>query len=447
MFIENDAIKKKFRDRGNDKNALSTDYEELDFKAKAEDEVIKVAKCTYANDFKGQSTFYFCQCSVEEFYPICEACAEKCHKHHNPTLKLQGIYTCMCGKGNHHIHKENERRYNEKKLKTMNQCFFSKFMDITPHRGYFKYEGKIICSVCVQYCCNKSFSDPEIHLSDEIQPYCNCEKHYEVNVINLNLELLSKPKFHLNLQNFNYNILAKITTTKHMYIDYLITKISEYQAAPSHKNSKNFFSNFINFKILELFSAFASRWENKFFHVKNYFQPFSNEILFKMMSLDEPVSILTENEAPDFATAKFYFAEFIFNYIIRTYQLKYNNLWNIRTIVNMNLFQRFIYLKELKNYFKFDYYNNGNMNSSDSKFEEMSVTFVELYDNILKINENFEFSSQIFSYIFPTFNRIFKYLIKYNHISNELKAKYFELVLDTLSLGSENDDRKKIFYN
>ena len=442
MFIENDIMKKKLKEKTNDKNILSTDDEELDFKAKAEDEVIKVPKCTYANDFKGLSTFYFCQCSVEEFYPICEACAEKCHKHHNPTLKLQGTYTCMCGKGNHHIHKENERRYNEKKLKTMNQCFFSKFMDITPHRGYYKHEGKIICSVCVQYCYNKNFTDSDIQTSDEIQPYCNCEKHYEVNVINLNLELISKPKFNLNLQNFNYNILAKINTTKQMYIDYLITKISEYQAAPSHKNSKNFFGNFINFKILELFSAFASRWENKFFHVKNYLQPFSNEILFKMMSLDEPISILTESEAPDFATAKFYFAEFIFNYIIRTYQLKFNNLWNIRTIVNMNLFQRFIYLKEIKSFFKFDYYNNGNMNSSESKFEEMSITFVDLYENILKINENFEFSSQIFSYIFPTFNRIFKYLIKYNIISNELKAKYFELVLDTLSLGNQNDDRK-----
>lgn len=435
-------------EKNNGSNNQDNDDDDLDFKAKSESEVIKVPKCTYANDSKAASIFYLCQCSSEDFYPICQACAEKCHVKHNPALRLEGSYTCLCGKHNHVITKENERRLSEKKIKLQNQCFFSKFMEITPNKGFYQHKRNIYCPVCVEYCLNKSFKDKDLTPVDEESSTCQCEKHYEINVINLNVDLISKPKFHTNLQNFNFNILSKITFSKQMYIDYLVTKIAEYQNNPTHENSKNFFSNFINFKILELFSSFAVRWENKFFHVKNFFVSTPPETLIKLMSFHEPLSMLNQEDIPAFSISKFYFAEYLFNYIVRTNLLKYNNLLNIRTILNMNLYQRFIYIQEIKNYFKFNYFDNDNTLSNEGLFYDLSSAILDLYDTIIKANETFEFMDRILGYVFPTFNRIFKYLIKYNIINDELKSKYFELVLDTINLANEKEEpyHGSVFY-
>ena len=197
------------------------------------------------------------------------------------------------------------------------------------------------------------------------------------------MDLKSKPKFTNHLQNINFNILNKIPVSKQMYIDYISSKINEYSHNQSSENSKNFFSNFINFKILELFSCFAGLWTNKFFHLKNYFgSNITNEALIKLMSFSEPISMLNENDAADFTTAKFYFAEYVFNYIVKTFQLKYNNLWNIRTILNMNLYQRYIYLFQIKNFFKFNYFDNESLLSLEGVFYDLANTIIELYDNI-----------------------------------------------------------------
>ena len=88
---------------------------ELLFKVRSKDEVIKVDNCSFINDIKKISTFYFCSCSKEEFYPICEACAKQCHQAHNPTQTIQGIYICKCGESNHQITEENENIFKERK--------------------------------------------------------------------------------------------------------------------------------------------------------------------------------------------------------------------------------------------------------------------------------------------------------------------------------------------
>ena len=67
---------------------------------------------------------------------------------HNPALRLDGIYTCMCGKGNHVNSCENERRLRDKRIKLQNQCFYNKFMDVTPNRGYFDLNGVVLCTMC-----------------------------------------------------------------------------------------------------------------------------------------------------------------------------------------------------------------------------------------------------------------------------------------------------------
>ena len=64
---------------------------ELFFNVPSKEEMIKVENCFFLNDIKKISTFYFCSCSKEEFYPICEPCAKQCHKRHNPTQTIKGM--------------------------------------------------------------------------------------------------------------------------------------------------------------------------------------------------------------------------------------------------------------------------------------------------------------------------------------------------------------------
>jgi hypothetical protein len=104
----------------------------LSFKVPSKEEVIKVDNCSFINEVKKISTFYFCSCSKEEFYPICEACAKQCHKAHNPTQTIQGIYICKCGECNHLITNENENIFKERKKTHGRLCFYTKLMEVIP---------------------------------------------------------------------------------------------------------------------------------------------------------------------------------------------------------------------------------------------------------------------------------------------------------------------------
>jgi len=410
---------------------------DLKFMAKSEFEVIKVPKCNYANDVKESSTYYLCQCSKEDFHTICEGCAKKCHNHHGPSLKLEGAYTCFCGKKNHIISNENEKTFENKKLNAQNQCFFTKFMEITPNRGMFRYQNTRICSICLDCCYGLKPNNYDIEpLLEENNFTCKCNKHYELNVINLNVDLMSKPKFHFHLQNFNFNIISKIPESKQRYLDFLIKEIKNYTSNDNDENNRAFFTNFVNYKILELFSFFAQRWENKFFHVKNYLQEYEPSQIIDLLKIKEWNKITSDNAA-NFVNSKFYFAEYLFNYFVRTYLLKYNNLLNIRTILNMNLYQRVIYLQKINEFRKFDYFKEDKSNREFSNIQTLSDTIFQVYDEILKINEASDLKETILTYVFPNFNRIFKYLIKYNIVNDTQKSKYFELVLETINIAND----------
>ena len=417
----------------------------LTFKTRSEKEVIKVQNCTFANDVKAISTFYFCSCSKEDFYPICEACAKICHAEHNPSLNIRGIYICKCGEYNHEITENNLRTFQERKNKKSNFCFYRKFMNICPNEGFYEYDNKTFCAVCMDYCIDLSDNEKK-NLDDYKIPYkqtlvCQCPKHFEPNVVNLNLDFNSKPKFHLHFQNINFNILSKIPFTRDKYLNYLYQKIKEYMecsTARQKRESQKFFSDFITYKILECFSIFAQRWENKFFHIYDFFKDFDKNKLVQLLSLNENVADINEAIRGDFFNAKFYFAELLFNYFIRTYLLKYNNLWNIRTIINMNLFQRYLYQYNIKNFFKFHCNEENAFN--ESLINNLIYAILELYDAILKFTDSDNagnLSDLLYSYYFPTFTRIFKYMIKSHLLSHEQLSKYFELVFDSVKMWNE----------
>ena len=54
---------------------------------------------------------------------------------------------------------------------------------------------------------------------------CLCEKHFEQNLVNLNLDFASKPKFNLCFENINFNVLSKIPLTKEKYISSYVVEI------------------------------------------------------------------------------------------------------------------------------------------------------------------------------------------------------------------------------
>ena len=161
-----------------------------DFIAKTEEEVIRVPNCTYANDSSKQAKYYLCPWSsgTKGFEPICEACAKFCHKNHHPTLEVPGINICSCGLSNHMITQEMENTAKEKILasQTQAQCFYSKFFEHTPNRGYFKYENVTYCAVCVEYCLNLKFDDSNLSNCDYGRNVCYCPYYHEINVIKLN---------------------------------------------------------------------------------------------------------------------------------------------------------------------------------------------------------------------------------------------------------------------
>ena len=338
-----DDIDTRVHNQANQNNASN----QLLLKIPTKEEIIKVENCSFIKETKKISTFYFCSCSTEEFYPICEACALKCHKIHHPTQTIRGIYTCKCGECNHQLTEENERIFQERKKKQAQLCFYSKLLEVSPGNGYFKYKGKILCGVCINNCVNLEKDEKdrinEFKITDDTGNLeCFCDKHFEQNLVNLNLDFASKPKFNLCFENINFNVLSKIPLTKEKYITYLITHIQNYKDNVDKGNneateSTKFFTDFITGKVLECFSLFSSRFENKYFFVEDYLKDFSKKIIIQLLKIGN-INSVEVGIRGDFFRTKFHYAELIFNYIIRKYNIQNNNLWNIRTLIMRKLF-------------------------------------------------------------------------------------------------------------
>ena len=428
---------------------------ELFFNVPSKEEMIKVENCFFLNDIKKISTFYFCSCSKEEFYPICEPCAKQCHKRHNPTQTIKGIYICKCGECDHKITEENEKIFQERKKSHGRLCFYTKLMEVTPGQGYFKYKNKIYCGVCMRNCVGLEKDEKDkvdefkIKANNREALECMCSKHFEPNLVNLNLDFSSKPKFNLCFENINFNVLSKVPLTQEKYINYLISQIQHYmtkieKGSSEMKESKKFFTDFNTGKILECFSLFSSRFENKFFFIEDYLKDFPKETLIQLLKINEDITSIDEGIRGDFFKTKFNYAELIFNYLIRRYNIQNNNIWNIRTLVNMNLYQRRIYIHEAKSFFKFqnkeDLYNH-------KLIRDFIENILELYETVLHFCENDtgNLKSNLFDSYFPTLNRITKYMIKINFLTQNQTAKYYGMVYNTVILWF--DVQKKVVVN
>ena len=412
-----------------------------DFISKKEQEVIKVPNCSYSNEAKSLSKYFLCICSTSPkgFEPICEACAKVCHRRHAPTLEVPGANLCYCGLNNHIITPEMKEMFEEKKQGGQDSCacFYSKFFNVVANKGFYKYEDKIYCSVCIQYCLKlRPVDDEPEFLGNDItnQYQCQCTKSHEINIIQLNADFISKKNFYRDMREINFNIIFRVPKSKEMYIDTLTQEINNYLIKKDSDMNLAFFKDILVIKSLELFSMFSVYWENKFWYIlPSIFEPYNISDLFNIFSIGDLINKLDKNSVINFTAAKFYFAELMFDYVIRRYTCTYVNLLNVKTILNMNLYQRLIYIHQIK---VFHLYSKKPM--EHNYLDELVTNVVDLYDNILKINERFpSVFERIISYVFPTFNRILKYCIKYNIVTEETKKKYFYLVYETLQIHHE----------
>ena len=188
-----------------------------DFLSKIEKEVVIVPLCTYSNEAKSASKYFLCTCSTSAkgFDLICEACAKYCHKLHAPTLEVPGANLCSCGLNNHIITPEMKEMFAQKQKgnKELSVCFYSKFFKIIPNKGFFRFEGKIYCSVCIQYCVKvRPYDEPPEFLDNDIKNeyQCECTKNHEINIIQLNADFISKKNFFKDLREINFNLILRL---------------------------------------------------------------------------------------------------------------------------------------------------------------------------------------------------------------------------------------------
>ena len=362
-----------------------------DFISKVEREVVKVPKCTYSNEAKSASKYFLCTCSTSAkgFDLICEACAKHCHRKHAPTLEVPGANLCSCGQNNHIITPEMRKMFEKKQQgsKETSVCFYSKFFKVIPNKGFFKFNGKVYCSVCVHYCLKvRPFDEIEFLDNDIKNEYeCECTKNHEINIIQLNADFISKKNFFKDLREINFNLILRLPKSKEIYIDTFVQEINNYLIKKDDESNFIFFNDILVNKSLELFSMFSVYWENKFwFILPSMLNQYNVSDLFNILSFGDVINRLDESMVINFISGKFYFAELLFDYIIRTYTNTYCNLFNVKTILNMDLYQRLIYIHQLK---VFHFYSKNPM--ENNYLDELALNVVDLYDNILKINERF----------------------------------------------------------
>ncbi len=420
------------------------------FKAKTEDEVIKVKDCTFANDITDEKRkYYFCPCSSKDCSPICEACASTCHKHHEPSVSVEGIYECKCGVHNHVISQNLEKYYNEVKRELKRKCFYYEFFRFTLNLGFYHdpKENQVICCICRDFCISDNKDLVPLKKSKKTQ-VCECEKHYEENLLNINQDLLKHElDFKKYIMNFNFNLINTVPNSQKVYFQFLKEKLEGYEkkAAVSEEELKieanRFFKDFFLFNLLILFDELTFKYKNKFYSLGNFFGV-EKETLIKL--INQPLGNISENDAKDLMKTKTLFGKMIYYTFSRSFILKYNNLFEHTSIINMNVFQRELYLIEAKSFFKHSVKSNEEENEKKyiESLDDLPISLLEIYETVLKINENVDIFEEISQVIFRVFNRTFKHLIKYNMIADEHINKYFELVLDTISIyndkGTEN---------
>ena len=137
------------------------------------------------------------------------------------------------------------------------------------------------------------------------------------------------------MRNFNVNILFKIQTSKNLYIEQLINQIETYNRNKSSSTNYDIFTGYTNNSIFQLFAFFNRHWKNKYVFLNPFLEQFTIEELIDFMRISPDLYLTSEVTAKLYYSGKFYFAEILFNYFIKSHIAKHNNLFSLRTIIKL----------------------------------------------------------------------------------------------------------------
>lgn len=480
------------------------------FETRSYEEIIKNPDCDFTKEDKDKKIYYFCLCSEEAYFPICVSCAETCHKEHNPQIKIEGYFTCNCGLKNHKISEKSQKRF-EEKSRFKPPCFYTEFYKRTYNRGFFQLpSGKHLCAICF-HCdeCNTELdkdsraTNSENLINSNYSGNCECQNHNEINVVTLSNELNKKIILNKYMLNFNFNILNICPTLKVIFIEFLNNKLKELisiqeakknsshssavansLAAKSPKdssivfriNEKNdpfivFNTDFVIYTLFNNFRIFKKLYSSQYLHVKNIFHEdikpmqlidiLSNTVNFqRLLDYNENIELYFKTKAN--------YAFMIFHVFIKSHFLNFNNLLNLKSTLNLNLVQRILYIHQSKKFFRFSLYSqqlNGkkikdihrndlplsDFNNEISEWETFIAGFatesINIIDTMLQVHDNESIIKNVMCDVMFTLAKIMKFLIKYNLLDDDLKAKYFDIILDTLVVFVNELDESQGEYN
>lgn len=400
------------------KNNCNIETNDFDFKSLNENQVIKVPKCSYFNDIKNSLTYYFCQCSIDDFYPICKSCAQTCHAHHNPELKLNGYFDCLCGKFNHKVDLNNENALKQKN-NYKNQCIFSSFYDIALNTGFV---STLNLSRLIEHL-NKNYeilnNNKILDISNEyilidylleynlefITRYCTTcfkicfESNLDSKICFIILSEQGNNYYYNSLINSKNNINNLIASSKNNNtIKYIDVKINEFHKCMCNKHYELSTVN-INLDIMGKFDVINSN-----IHIFNY------NILFKIDNLKkkyiDPIKYLIEESYKSYLK----FSE--------------NLTYNFRNILDNKLFSSLYNRKSIELFYYFIENNDRYFYINDFVFKEVPFDFLLKlisYEKNANIN-NLDIPDYCISRI--NFSRlIFEYLIKRSFCKNSNQFK------------------------
>ena len=405
--------------------------------------------CASSNEEITNQKFYYCALKDDPEYTICEFCKKKCHGDHDNEsihrlINQKGNYKCHCALDEH------------KKFFQANNCFYQKICEFLPNIGYFKIDDLNYCPICVQCCVSPKIKNKKRLNKDEILQMklknidlCQCNKHIMGNAHLLQNDIFHHKKLTAAIRNFNFNIFKKDSLLKKICIDYLIDNIIKCNNEKSDKTRLKFLGNTNIQDILHLFYVFSMHFRNKYFFFIPSLIQFENKKL-KDEIFKEELNLLNIISPPGSQNkymklkVQMYLSNFLFSEYIKKYHIENFNKWNIHTIQNMNIYQRFDNIINVKS--KID-------EKEIENHKNIIYAILDIYERLLKEHSSdWILIKDIKSEILPVFCRNIKYVIKYHLYSNEeddsfyleVTKKFFDLISKTIDILREN--RKKEEY-
>ena len=240
-----------------------------------------------------KAAFYFCTCDPDQKDPICEECAEKCHKNfagHYLSQKVIAKEICRCGFHNHTNKLMNKDDNNQKYVNT---CLFFELTNKAEMKILFSNEENDLCLFCYNNCLNSDdkilYSTANIEENFTIDK-CDC-KHSNHLDIKSTYNMISKINIREGEYSFlNYCLLFNSIFKSEMFFNNLyssfrtnVNAILQNLDAPFEIDSSFIFSNF--FRSLMTLNNLTSKHKFMHYYCESSKQYFSFNILKKILSI------------------------------------------------------------------------------------------------------------------------------------------------------------------